>query len=359
MGFLLKPRIFSFHSSGTAPRRLLNRLVLLTLFIVALQIKDAKAVVDQTEQEIDLQASSCETKTLDDVPPDPVSGWPGKSELRKTFHSLPFLSSHSSTTPLMSLSRQHVNWANLLAMPAKATRTQSLLRHELMSSESTPKTWPTRHSRRTKICSLLHSLRPRCLWLLFNSVTKSTTATSLITPSWASTGASWASHGTNRTAHTSGGRPSKTVDRCRADGFGLLVLPLLFSMLSELEMFFYSNLGSGAIGKCRVWVHESDVIGMERPHKRNSLLLETLEESRELVEIELHVHFEELQKFPRAFTPLEASNRKLTASTFLLSTAAQTSSKRMKASSTFHLSSCWSIFVSLNLALILCLLCAC
>lgn len=74
MGFLLKPHIFSFHSSGAAPRRLLNRLVLLALFIVALQIKDAKAVVDQTEQESDLQASLCETKTLDDVPPDPVSG---------------------------------------------------------------------------------------------------------------------------------------------------------------------------------------------------------------------------------------------------------------------------------------------
>lgn len=89
MGFLLKPHIFTFHSSGTAPRRLLNRLVLLALFIVALQIKDAKAVVDQTEQESDLQASLCETKTLDDVPPDPVSALTWKNPSLEKHFNLP------------------------------------------------------------------------------------------------------------------------------------------------------------------------------------------------------------------------------------------------------------------------------
>lgn len=70
MGCVRKPHNFSFHSDVT-PRRLL---VFSTLFIIAIasQIRDVRAAVDQTEQEIDVQGS-CESKTLDEVPPDPVS----------------------------------------------------------------------------------------------------------------------------------------------------------------------------------------------------------------------------------------------------------------------------------------------
>lgn len=81
MGFLLKPHNFSFHSSDITTRHqtISNRLIFITFFAVAftLQVYGVAAVVDQTEQQdVELQASStasCETKTLDDVPPDPVS----------------------------------------------------------------------------------------------------------------------------------------------------------------------------------------------------------------------------------------------------------------------------------------------
>lgn len=80
MGLLLRPHDFSFHSSAatTRHRTISNRLIFITLFAVALalQVYGAGAVVDQSEQQdAELQSSTalCETKTLDDVPPDPVS----------------------------------------------------------------------------------------------------------------------------------------------------------------------------------------------------------------------------------------------------------------------------------------------
>jgi hypothetical protein len=81
MGLLLKPHDFSFQSSDITTRHqtISNRLILITFFAVALTLPiygvTAAAVVDQIEpQDADFQSSStsCETKTLDDVPPDPV-----------------------------------------------------------------------------------------------------------------------------------------------------------------------------------------------------------------------------------------------------------------------------------------------
>lgn len=81
MGLLLKPHDFSFHSSDITTRHqtISNRLIFITFFAVAFTLPiygvSAAAVVEQTEQQdTDLQSSStpCETKTLDDVPPDPV-----------------------------------------------------------------------------------------------------------------------------------------------------------------------------------------------------------------------------------------------------------------------------------------------
>lgn len=78
MGFLLNPLGFSFHSSDITTRHhISNRLIFITFFAVAftLQIYGVAAAVDQSEpQDAELQ-SSCETKTLDDVPPDPVSSF--------------------------------------------------------------------------------------------------------------------------------------------------------------------------------------------------------------------------------------------------------------------------------------------
>lgn len=89
MGLLLKPRNFSFHSSAatTRHRTISNRLIFITLLAVALalQVYGADAVVDPSEQqdaESQSSAASCETKTLDDVPPDPVSLATSLSPLR-------------------------------------------------------------------------------------------------------------------------------------------------------------------------------------------------------------------------------------------------------------------------------------
>lgn len=84
MGLLLKPHDFSFHSSDITTRHqtsqtISNRLIFITFFAVAFTLQiygvAAATVVEQTEQQdADFQSSStsCETKTLDDVPPDPV-----------------------------------------------------------------------------------------------------------------------------------------------------------------------------------------------------------------------------------------------------------------------------------------------
>lgn len=82
MGFLLKPHDFSFHSSDIATRHqvLSNRLIFITFFAVAFTLPFygvVTATVDQTEQQdaefLPSSSTTCETKTLDDVPPDPVS----------------------------------------------------------------------------------------------------------------------------------------------------------------------------------------------------------------------------------------------------------------------------------------------
>lgn len=75
MGLLLKPLSFSFHSSDIIARhQISNRLIFITLFAVAFthQFHVVSGAVDQTEQQDAELQSSCETKTLDDVPPDPV-----------------------------------------------------------------------------------------------------------------------------------------------------------------------------------------------------------------------------------------------------------------------------------------------
>lgn len=81
MGLLLKPHDFSFHSSDITIRyqTISYRLIFITFFAVAFTLQiygvAAATVVEQTEQQdVDFQSSStsCETKTLDDVPPDPV-----------------------------------------------------------------------------------------------------------------------------------------------------------------------------------------------------------------------------------------------------------------------------------------------
>lgn len=59
---------------STTQNHISHRLILIALFAVAfsLQICNTIAAIEQTEQDTDFQLS-CETKTLDDVPPDPVS----------------------------------------------------------------------------------------------------------------------------------------------------------------------------------------------------------------------------------------------------------------------------------------------
>lgn len=76
MGVLLKPLSFSFHSSDIIARhQISNRLIFITLFAVAFahQLYVVSAAVDQNEQQDAELQSSCEAKTLEDVPPDPVS----------------------------------------------------------------------------------------------------------------------------------------------------------------------------------------------------------------------------------------------------------------------------------------------
>lgn len=82
MGLLLKPHDFSFHSSDITTRHqtISNRLIFITFFAVAFTlpiygVDVVAAIAEQSEQQdADFQSSStsCETKTLDDVPPDPV-----------------------------------------------------------------------------------------------------------------------------------------------------------------------------------------------------------------------------------------------------------------------------------------------
>jgi hypothetical protein len=79
MGLLLKPHDFSFHSSDITTRhQTINRLIFITFFAVAFTLPiygvAAAAVIETEQQDTDFQPSStsCETKTLDDVPPDPV-----------------------------------------------------------------------------------------------------------------------------------------------------------------------------------------------------------------------------------------------------------------------------------------------
>lgn len=84
MGFLLNPYDFSLRSSNKTSRHrqvFSYRLLSITFFAVAFALPlyavVSAAAVDQTDQqEIDSQSSStlnCETRALDDVPPDPVS----------------------------------------------------------------------------------------------------------------------------------------------------------------------------------------------------------------------------------------------------------------------------------------------
>lgn len=83
MGFLLKSYDFSLHSSDKTARHrqvFSYRSVSITFLAVAFIISKygvVAAAVDQTEQQdSDSQSSStltCETRILDDVPPDPVS----------------------------------------------------------------------------------------------------------------------------------------------------------------------------------------------------------------------------------------------------------------------------------------------
>jgi hypothetical protein len=81
MGFL-EPHYFSFHSSDISTRHQLlanisNRFIFITFLAVALFSTSVLTVEpllqQQSEQhDADNQLSSCETKALDDVPPDPV-----------------------------------------------------------------------------------------------------------------------------------------------------------------------------------------------------------------------------------------------------------------------------------------------
>lgn len=105
-----------------------------------------------------------------------------------------------------------------------------------MRSESTRTRWRRKRSRRMKICSPSLSPPRQCLWPSCSSATKSTIATAPIIRSSASTGASWASRGTKATERSSGERRSKTAGQCRADGFGPLALPLLYSTSSKFTI---------------------------------------------------------------------------------------------------------------------------
>jgi hypothetical protein len=85
MGFL-EPHYFSFHSSDISTRHQLlaitvvsNRLILIALLAVALlpvtvlTVEPLLLQQPSEQHDADNQLSSCETKALDDVPPDPVS----------------------------------------------------------------------------------------------------------------------------------------------------------------------------------------------------------------------------------------------------------------------------------------------
>lgn len=77
MGFLLIPHDFSFHSSEITTRH--NRLIFIIFFVVVFTLPtygaaSAASVGQPEQQDFELPSSLlCETKTLDDVPPDPVS----------------------------------------------------------------------------------------------------------------------------------------------------------------------------------------------------------------------------------------------------------------------------------------------
>lgn len=80
MGFLLKPSDSSLSSTQISFRRqtayyfMLNRLIFVTFFVAVFlnQTNNVLAASDQIEQQDDDLRASCETKTLDDEPPDPV-----------------------------------------------------------------------------------------------------------------------------------------------------------------------------------------------------------------------------------------------------------------------------------------------
>lgn len=96
MGFhlLLEPHYFSFHSLDISTRRhqlslplsttlgISNRLVFITFLTLALlpiygvlTVESSSQKQQQTSASVDVNGQSlqCETKALDDVPPDPVS----------------------------------------------------------------------------------------------------------------------------------------------------------------------------------------------------------------------------------------------------------------------------------------------
>lgn len=155
MGFLLKPHDFhSFHSSDIINRHQIisNRLFLIALFAVALTtlpIYEATAAVVELSDQQDASDvhSTCESKTLDDVPPNPVS-WKkllryiieiDTSEERKQLNSeinSIFISNFSSSMTLpMSLSLLPGNWASSLP---------KIQNQRLTPFESKPTCWQKR-----------------------------------------------------------------------------------------------------------------------------------------------------------------------------------------------------------------------
>lgn len=93
-----------------------------------------------------------------------------------------------------------------------------------------------------RIFLLWPSLRHQCHWLLFSSEIRLKTTTLLTIHSSASTGVSWELRGIKVTVHSFGALHSKTVDLCRIDGFGLLVLLSLSSTSSEFRLKNVTNL---------------------------------------------------------------------------------------------------------------------
>lgn len=86
MGFHLEPHYFPFNSSTINHRRQLytinifNQLILIAFIVVAftfhqtIAFEELPQASEQQDTELQQQIqSTCETKTLDEVPPDPVS----------------------------------------------------------------------------------------------------------------------------------------------------------------------------------------------------------------------------------------------------------------------------------------------